>query len=79
MNPTIKKILVISAKHAVNAVLTNASLAAMMPRTFNFHHAGLMAFGETALATVIAREAMVWGPVLIKWSQSNLNFGNGET
>lgn len=77
MNSTVKKVLILSAKHAVNALLTNAGLAAMMPKTFNLHH--LAAFGEAALSVVIAREAMVWLPVVAKWSQSNLNFGgNGN-
>lgn len=78
MNQTFKKVLIISAKHAVNAILTNAALAELLPNIFNFHSsAGLLAFGKAALATVAAREASVWLPVVLKWTQENLNLSIG--
>lgn len=75
MNATLKKVLIISAKHAVNALLTNAALAGLLPNIFNFHSpAGLLAFGKAALGVVAAREATIWLPVVLKWTQENLNF-----
>lgn len=74
-HPKFTRVLVISAKHALNAVLTNTALATMMPSVFNFHSAaGLIALAKGAGAAVAAREAAVWIPPLLKWSQENLNF-----
>lgn len=79
MNATVKKILIISAKHAVNALLTNSVLSELLPSVFNFHSAaGLLAFGKAALATVAAREAVVWIPVVLKWTQENISFGGNN-
>ena len=73
-HPTVTKVLVISAKHALNALLTNTALAAMMPSVFNLHStAGLIALGKAAGAAVAAREAAVWIPPILKWTQENLN------
>ena len=37
MNPTLKKILIIAAKHAVNVILTNAGLMGMLHGAFNLY------------------------------------------
>lgn len=74
MNATFQRVLIISAKNAVNAILTNASLAAMLPKTFTvFTAAGLIAMVKVCAAVVASREAMVWIPKLLAWSQSNGN------
>jgi hypothetical protein len=75
LGPKMKKALVISAKHAVNAVLTDTALSQFFPLIFNFHSAaGLVAFAKGAGAAVLAREIAVWLPPLLKWSQENLSW-----
>ena len=72
MNATLKKVLLISAKNAVNAVLTNGTLLAAMPGVINLHSSdGLWNILKVTIGVVISREAMIWVPVLIKWSTSN--------
>ena len=78
MNEKVKAVLIISAKHAVNALLTNGQLAILFPQVFHLHNwAGFGHILEVALATIASREAMVWGPKLVAWSMSGLNMGNG--
>ena len=71
MNPTLKKILIIAAKHAVNAILTNAGLMGMLHGAFNLYsRSGLWNIGKATLSVVIAREAIVWVPQIIKWTNT---------
>ena len=72
MNPTLRKVLVYSAKNAVNAVLTNAGLTAMFPQFMHWGHPlqWWVDVGKVALSSVVARELLVWGPKLLKWSQT---------
>lgn len=73
MNPKLRSFLLICAKHAVNAVLTNGGLMALFPQIFNFHnHAGQLAVLKAVGLVVGSREAMVWGPKILKWSQTGL-------
>lgn len=80
LGPKTKKALIISAKHAVNAVLTDTALNQFFPLIFNFHStAGVIAFSKGAGAAILAREVAVWLPPLLKWSQENLSWnGNGN-
>ena len=72
MNATLKNILEIAAKHAVNAILTNSGLMLMLHGAFNITSPdGWWNIGKATLSVVIAREALVWIPVLIKWSSTN--------
>lgn len=72
MNPKLKACLLYSARNAVNAVLTNAALMAMFPATFHLHSAaGFLALAKGIGAAVAAREFVVWGPVILKWSSTN--------
>lgn len=69
INPTIKAILIVSTKNAVNALLTNAAFMAMLPTIFNIHsQAGWWNILKMAGATIGARESMIWVPKIIKWS-----------
>lgn len=81
MNETGKKILIVSAKHAVNALLTNVSLTVMFHSTFHFNNfhdwAGMIAYLKAAGAVILSREAMVWGPKILKWSQTGIDT-NGD-
>lgn len=73
----LKSFLVISAKNALNAVLTNAALMT------TFHNwgqlstkAGWISIGWTTLSVVGAREATVWLPKILAWSTSPTEDGN---
>lgn len=73
MSPNVKNVLIIIAKNAVNAVLTNATLMATMHQTFyltgNWH--GIDNMLKVTLGVVLAREGVVFLPVILKWSQTN--------
>lgn len=70
MNPTLKTVLVNMAKNAVNAVLTNTALAGAFHSTFNFHdRAHMLNLLEAAGIAILVREAMVYGPKILAWSQ----------
>lgn len=72
MNPTLKRILIIAAKHAVNAILTNSALMGMLHSVFNFYSRhGLWNIGKATLAVVASREAMVWLPLILRWTTTN--------
>jgi hypothetical protein len=59
-------------KNALNAILTNAALIGLMHDTFNtYSTAGLLNIGKATLSVIGAREAIVWVPVLLKWSSTN--------
>lgn len=69
MNVTIKAILIVSLKNAVNALLMNTAFMAMLPTIFTLHTtAGIWNILKMAGAVVGAREGMIWVPKLIKWS-----------
>jgi hypothetical protein len=74
MNPKLKKFLIISAKQAVGAVIGNATLAALLPGTFNFHDwSSLLPFLKSTAALVFAAESKVWLPKLLAWVNSPTN------
>lgn len=67
MNATVKQVLIISAKNALNAVLVT------LPPTIHFHRinrAGLEYILWIFGSAVIAREATIWLPKLLAWSTS---------
>ena len=69
-----KRFLIICAKNAVNAIITNSGLMAMMHGVFNLYSKdGMWNLGKSTLAVVVAREIMVWGPVVMKWSNTDAN------
>jgi hypothetical protein len=69
MNPTLKNALIYSAKNAVNALLTNASMTILFPQFMQWHTADWWwNVGKVALSAIISREVLVWGPKLLKWS-----------
>lgn len=72
LNPKLKAVLIISAKQAVNALLTNS---AFMTLTGNWHQwittrAGWLNIGLLTLSTIAAREALIWLPKIQAWTQS---------
>ncbi len=80
MNPTVKKVLVIATKHAINAVLTNSVLMGMLPTIFNFHDRnGIWNLVKLTGTIVGSREAMVWLPLVLRWTTTNADptGGNG--
>lgn len=66
-----KNILTVSAKNAINAVLVSLTPMFAAPEQFNWHNwNGIQHMLEVLAGAVLAREAMVWGPKLLAWSQS---------
>lgn len=71
LHPKVKAFLIVSLKNAVNAVLMNAALMVQWHNEFNFDNwAGVWALCKATLSVILSREALIWGPKLIKWSQS---------
>ncbi len=74
MNAVVKKVLIISAKQAVGALVGNSALAAMFPAVFHWHSAaGLIAIGKASLGFIAAAEAKVWIPKILLWVNSPTN------
>lgn len=74
MNSSLKNFLLIVAKNAVNAILTNAGLMATMHGVFNkYSKDGLWNMGKATLVVIATREVLVWGPVVLGWSNTNAN------
>jgi hypothetical protein len=72
VNPTLKALLVNIGKNAVNAILTNATLMAMLGDVFNVHTAaGWWNIGKATVGVVVGREAAVYIPKLIAWSTTS--------
>jgi len=72
MTAKLKSFLIVSLKQAVNALLTNATMTTLFPQFMGWHTADWWVnVGKVALATVVSREALVWGPKILAWSQSN--------
>jgi hypothetical protein len=69
---TLRNFGIIVLKNAVAAILTNAGLMAMLSGAFNVTtESGWWNIGKATLAVVVSREAAVWIPQLLKWSQTN--------
>ena len=67
-----KNFIMIVLKNALNAILTNAGLIALMHSTFNtYSTAGLWNIAKVTLSVVAAREIIVWGPIVMSWTTTN--------
>ena len=65
--------LLIAAKHAVNAAFTTAIPTAIWPTFFQGHTLiGLAHIGGLLGSSILAREASVWLPKVLKWSMTGL-------
>ena len=74
MNPTVKNILLIAAKNAVNAILTSSALMALNWGAFNYQTVdGWWNLAKVVIAVIGAREVTVWLPILLKWSSTSSN------
>jgi hypothetical protein len=74
MNAQIKNFLTIALKNAVNALLTSSALMALNWGAFNFtSKAGWWNLAKVCASVIGAREATVWGPILLKWSVTSSN------
>jgi NhaP-type Na+/H+ or K+/H+ antiporter len=72
LHPAIKSFLTISAKNAVFAILTNSALMLQWHSIFNFDNwPGVWAVARATFAVIASREALVWLPKLLKWSQTD--------
>jgi proteasome assembly chaperone (PAC2) family protein len=77
---TLRNFGIIVLKNAVAAILTNAGLMAMLSGAFNVTTAsGWWNIGKATLAVVASREASVFIPKLLKWSQTNADGSELET
>lgn len=69
MNATLRYTWRVTAKQAVNAIMTNGALMALIPKTFHMHSLeGWSHIMELTGATILSRELMVWGPKILAWS-----------
>jgi len=76
MKPFWKNILTVTAKNAVNAGLLALIQVYHDPADNNLHSwHGLKGVAWMIGSAITAREAMVWVPKLLKWSQTN----NGQS
>lgn len=75
MHPKLKQFLLISAKNAVNAILTNSAILAIFHQHMSDlrtrHEWGII--GWMTLSCVAIREGTVWLPKLLAWSNSATN------
>ena len=69
INPKVRTVLIVSAKHAVAALLTNAGLSVAFHDVFNTHE-GWWTFLKLVITVVGVAEGMYWGPRLLKWANS---------
>ena len=75
MNSTVRKILIIALKNAVNAGLLSLAVVYHNPAQYNYVTVlGLWNIGKFILIPAIAiREGMIWIPLILKWSATNAN------
>lgn len=72
MSDALKNFLLITLKNAVNAVLTDGALMLAFSSTFHLHSwQGVKNLLYSSGIVVGTREATVWGPILLRWSQTN--------
>lgn len=71
MNPTLKNVLVISAKNAVRGILNGVGGWGIDPKHFNLAtSAGIQHLALLAASTIVSTEAVYWGPKILKWAQN---------
>lgn len=71
MTPAIKNILIQAAKNATNAALISIAPMLSAPDRYNWHSLkGLEHMGAVLLGAILSREALVWGPKILAWSQT---------
>jgi hypothetical protein len=71
MRAKLKSFFVIALKNAVNAILLNSGLMLRWSHIFNIHTtSGILDLLQATGMIVAAREAIVWGPKLLKWSST---------
>jgi hypothetical protein len=74
MNLQLKNFFTITLKNAVNAVLASGILKILITGTFHFNSSNdWWNFGKSMVSVIIAREVMVWGPILFQWSATSSN------
>lgn len=74
MNATLRKVLIVTLKNAIRAVLMNVGAWGIDPDHFNvITMAGLKHIGLLALTAVASAEAVYWVPKLLAWANSPTN------
>lgn len=80
LHPAVKSFLIISAKNAVFAILTNSALMIQWHSIFNFDNwPGVWAVFRATASVIAAREGLVWLPKLLKWSQTGADANDLQT
>jgi hypothetical protein len=68
---TLRNFGIIAAKNAVNALLVNTGAWFILPANFNLsNHDAVWNVVKLAAVTIGSREAAVFVPKILKWSQS---------
>ena len=74
MKEQVKNWLTIALKNAINAVLASGILKVLIDGSFHMNsQADWWNFGKSLLSVIIAREVVVWGPILLAWSSTSSN------
>jgi hypothetical protein len=69
---TLRNFGIIALKNAVNALLVNTGAWLVLPSNFNLHNTdAIWNIAKLAGWAILSREATVWIPKLIKWSNTN--------
>ena len=68
---TLRNGAIVFLKNAVNALIVNVGAWWILPANFNLHNtAAMWNIAKLAGVTILSREAAVWLPVILKWSQT---------
>lgn len=74
MNPKLKNVLLIFVKQALNAILASSVLKVLVYGNFQFNSPDAWwNFGKAIFSVVLAREIIVWGPIIMKWTATDSN------
>jgi hypothetical protein len=73
---TLNMFLTITVKNGVNAIITNAALLAAFHGQFAnpTNKSGWWDILKVTLSVIASREAIVWLPVILKWTTTNADF-----
>jgi hypothetical protein len=69
---TLKNFGIIALKNAVNVLIVNSAAWWILPANFNFHNSAAMwNIAKLAGGVILGKEASVFIPKLLAWSQTN--------
>jgi len=72
MSARFKNLLTIALKNAINALIASGILKVLISGNFQFNSPNdWWNFGKSLFSVILAREVMVWGPILLQWSKTD--------